>query len=341
MNITDPRVASRPFFSDRVARFLNDPRDASLVALMLRCAAVAAVGVSLYFVRLPFPVYYLAPLYWVLLASVMDRFTLMLHCTSHRQLFKNRHGFLNQIVPSLLGPFFGQTPNTYFAHHMGMHHREENLGDDLSSTLRFRRDRLGHWLRYWGRFMAFGVFELSGYFRRRKNQKLFRRVVVGELVYWSTMLALLWLDPVVTLIVFLGPLLAIRTVMMMGNWAQHAFVCASNPRDPYLSSITCINTRYNRRCFNDGYHILHHVKPRCHWTEHPVEFERALAEYGARDAIVFDGIDYFQVWLYLMTGRWSKLAARFVALPDAPARTEREVIEFLQRRVMPITASAA
>ncbi len=137
-------------------------------------------------------------------------------------------------------------------------------------------------------------------------------------------------------IVFLGPLSRSARSMMMGNWAQHSLHLPPRPRDPYLSSITCINTSYNRRCFNDGYHILHHVKPRCHWTEHPIEFERALAEYGARDAIVFDGIDYFQVWLYLMTGRWSKLAARFVALPDAPVRNEREVIAFLQGRVMPV-----
>ena len=106
--------------------------------------------------------------------------------------------------------------------------------------------------------------------------------------------------------------------------------------DPYLASITCINTRYNRRCFNDGYHILHHVKPRCHWSEHPSEFLRALPEYGKRDAIVFDGLDYFQIWVNLMLGRWRKLATHFVRLPGAPVRTQDEVVAFLKSRVRPI-----
>jgi fatty acid desaturase len=124
--------------------------------------------------------------------------------------------------------------------------------------------------------------------------------------------------------------------MMMGNWAQHSFIRADAPDDPYGASITCINTRYNRRCFNDGYHVLHHVKPACHWTEHPVEFERALAEYGRQDSIVFDGIDFFGVWLCLMTRRWSRLAEHFVVLEGAPSRTREQVVAFLKERVLPV-----
>ncbi|HEV8246290.1 MAG TPA: fatty acid desaturase, partial [Polyangiaceae bacterium] len=259
-----------------------------------------------------------------------------LHCTSHRQLFRNEYAGLNRLIPWLLGPFFGQTPNAYFAHHMGMHHREENLGDDLSSTMRFRRDRFDHWLRYWGRFQLFCLLELSRYFSRRRQHKLLSRLLWGEGLYWLLMAALLLWKPGATLVVFLVPLWVIRTLMMMGNWAQHSFVGADHPEDPYRASITCINTRYNRRCFNDGYHILHHIKPRCHWTEHPIEFERSLDEYGRHDAIVFDGLDYFQVWLCLMTRRWSTLARHFVLLPTAPARTRAEVIAFLQERVSPV-----
>ena len=109
----------------------------------------------------------------------------MLHCTSHRQLFKPRYALANQLIPWVLSPFLGQTPETYFAHHLGIHHVEENLEDDLSSTMRFRRDRMGDWLVYWGRFMTVGVFDLSRYFSRRGKRKLLRRVVLGEGLYWS------------------------------------------------------------------------------------------------------------------------------------------------------------
>ena len=52
-------------------------------------------------------------------------------------VFKNRK--LNLYIPWLLGPFFGETPETYFVHHVGMHHVEENLEDDLSSTMPYKR----------------------------------------------------------------------------------------------------------------------------------------------------------------------------------------------------------
>jgi hypothetical protein len=268
----------------------------------------------------------------------LDRFTLMLHCTSHRPLFRARYKAFNRIIPWFLGPFYGHTPNTYFAHHLGMHHREENLKDDLSTTMPFRRDRFDHWLRYYLRFMLVGIFELAYYFYKRKNSKLLTRTLVGEFGYWALVAGLAWLDPARTLVVFVAPVILIRTLMMAGNWGQHAFVDANHPGDPYRSSITCINTRYNRRCFNDGYHILHHVKASCHWTEHPIEFERNLAEYAKRDAIVFEGIDFFQVWVFLMLRRWNALAARFVQLPGAPARSREEVIALLQSRMTPIRA---
>src|SRR6188768_3958787 len=190
MTLTDPRTPSAPAFLKGTARMLNDARDTSVVWLMLQCVLVVTVGISLFICpnALGISVWYLAPLYYGLIVlTVMDRFTLMIHFTSHRQLFNRDYQSLNHIIPWLLGPFFGQTPNAYFAHHMGMHHREENLKDDLSSTMRFKRDRLDHWLRYWGRFLLFGVIELYAYFSRRGQFKLRSRLLVGEGTYWASL----------------------------------------------------------------------------------------------------------------------------------------------------------
>jgi fatty acid desaturase len=163
--------------------------------------------------------------------------------------------------------------------------------------------------------------------------RLVRRVVAGEIVYWSVLSVLLYLRPAMTLWVLVAPLLLMRTLMMMGNWGQHAFVALDRPGNPYAASITCINSRYNRRCFNDGYHIGHHLNARAHWTEYPGELELNLQEYGRQDAIVFDGLDFLQVWLLLMTGRWSRLARAFVQLPGARLRSHSEIIQLLQSRV--------
>jgi len=336
--IVDRKTARKPRYASWALPLLNDPRDVEFVALMLQCSALAVVGVTLFFSgpRLV----YLAPFYWLVLAAgYLDRFTLMLHCASHRALFRPKYRTLNRIVPWVLGPFFGQTPEAYFAHHVGMHHAEENLEVDLSSTMAFQRDRLSHWLRYWGRFLSIGFVELARYLKDRGRRRLLRRLVVGESMYWAAVAALLFFRPGATFVVFVVPLVTIRTLMMIGNWGQHAFVSAAAPDSAYGASATCINSRYNRRCFNDGYHIGHHLAPRCHWTEYPVEFERNLAEYGRQDAIVFEGLDFFLVWVFLMTGNWSRLARAFVRLPGAPARNDDDVIRFLKERVQRIPCS--
>jgi fatty acid desaturase len=329
---TDPREAVTPAYARWAAPLLDDPRDAVFVALMIQCGLVAVAGVGLFFAGHWF--WWLAPLYLlVVFAGVIDRFTLMLHCTSHRQLFRGSRPVLNALIPWVLGPFMGQTPGTYFAHHVGMHHVEENGPNDLSSTERFQRDRIGEWLLYWGRFMSVGLFDLAAYLRRNGRRRLFRRVIVGEAVFWGTVAALAVVNFRATFVVFLLPLLVMRTLMMAGNWAQHAFIRPDRPQHPLGSSLTCVGTRYNRRCFNDGYHAVHHAAPRCHWTEHPEAFEAQMEQYGKSDAVVLAGVDFFQVWLLLMTGRWDRLARAFVRLPGAPERTHEEVIAFLQGRV--------
>jgi hypothetical protein len=332
MYIADPRSAPVPFYVRWAKPLLNDPRDAAFVDLMLQCLVLVAAGIALFCVQ-RFSIWF-ALVYWAACFGLwIDRFTLMLHCTSHRPLFKTQYRALNQIIPWVIGPFFGQTPNTYFAHHLGMHHAEENLQDDLSTTMYFQRDSFRHWLRYWGRFMTIGPFELTVYMYRRNRKRLFYRILLGEGFYWSSLALLLWWKPEAALTVLVVPLVAIRTLMMAGNWAQHAFIAPNGPDNAYTASITCINSRYNRRCFNDGYHIGHHLKARAHWTEYPVQFERELDAYAAEGAIVFENTDFFMVWVMLMTGSWSALARAYVQLPGAPQRSPEEVIALLKERV--------
>lgn len=332
MRPEDARTAPHPWYSEWVTPYLNDPRDAVMVGLMAECAVLAAMGVSLFFVGPR--VWLVAPLYWLLLGLwLLDRFTLMLHCTSHRPLFKPRYRVANWIIPRVLGPFFGHSPTSYFVHHMGMHHPEENLEGDLSSTMRFQRDKFSHWLRYYARFLFLILHDLPRYLEQHGRDKLKRQLLVGEYGYLVFVALLFAWKPGATFTVFVFPLLLIRTLMMMGNWGQHAFIAREHPDDAHLASITCINTRYNRRCFNDGYHIGHHLMARAHWTEYPVEFEQNIDAYAQKDAIVFEGIDFFQVWVLLMTGRWSRLARAFVRLPGAPARSDAEVIALLKERV--------
>jgi hypothetical protein len=128
-----------------------------------------------------------------------------------------------------------------------------------------------------------------------------------------------------TIVVFMGPFVVVRFAMMAGNWAQHAFIDQASPENNYRNSITCINAVYNRRCFNDGYHISHHLKATRHWTEHPKEFTDNLSKYVAERALVFEGIDFFGVWFCLMLKRYDWLAKRVVQLGDEPVSTEEAI----------------
>jgi hypothetical protein len=76
--------------------------------LIAQCLLLVSFGVALFLVGAAIRL--LAPIYWVaMLAGPLDRFTLMLHCTSHRPLFKARYRWLNLAFPWVVGPFFGQT----------------------------------------------------------------------------------------------------------------------------------------------------------------------------------------------------------------------------------------
>jgi hypothetical protein len=228
---------------------------------------------------------------------------------------------MNAYIPTVLGPFFGESPETYFTHHVGMHHAENNLKDDLSSTLFYRRDSLIGFLRYFFHFMFLGIFELTTYHLRKKRRGLMLRTVVGESVFLVVVATLLYLNWRATLFVFVLPFVFARFGMMAGNWAQHAFVDQASPDNNYRNSITCINSTYNRRCFNDGYHIGHHIKQTRHWTEMPEDFQANIATYAAERALVFEKLDYFVIWGALMLRRYDWLAKHIVPLgPDAPSK---------------------
>jgi hypothetical protein len=104
-------------------------------------------------------------------------------------------------------------------------------------------------------------------------------------------------------------------------------------KDSLVNSITCINVSYNRRCFNDGYHIGHHLKQNRHWTELPQDFVANRERYRAEGCVVFHGLDFFMVSVLLFLHRYDVLAKRFVRMGD-DTRTDAAIIEFLKSRTL-------
>lgn len=323
---TKPRVFDRVLLS-----LIQDPRDLPFLYLCLRITFLIIPFAVLLYIPGLFR-WWLAPIYWTITLMLhLSPFILMLHNTSHRSLFKREYKLLNHYIPWVIGPFFGETPETYYAHHIGMHHPENNMPHDLSSTMQYQRDSFFDFMRYHLRFFFGIIFELTTYMKKRGRYKLIRNMLIGEIGFYGLVAILMFVNWQATLTVFVVPFCFTRFMMMAGNWGQHAFLDPLAPNNCYRNSITCINCYYNRTSFNDGYHISHHLKPNRHWTDHPLEFEENIATYAQENAIVFQGIDFFMVWWYLMFKNYDKLADHYYPLTD-PKPSREEIIALLKER---------
>ena len=315
---------------------LYDPRDEVFVRLTLKATAV----------MLPILAAMLVRFHWVLAAAwlaawvwLLPQVILMLHNTMHRP-FVRRPRWISAVHPYAMSAVFG-IPTGYMEHHVGMHHLENNLPPDLSSTMKFQRDNFFHFLAYFGRFFFLGVYEVPTYLAKKKSRRpMARRMLIAEFCHWGLVAGACAIDLRAGLIGFLLPLVLVRFLMMMGNWGQHAFIDHADPGNSLLNSITCINASYNHKAFNDGYHIGHHVKSNRHWTEMPSDFEANIETYARAGSIVFHGLDFFLVSLLLFTRQYKVLAKRYVRL-DGVERSDDEVVVFLKSRLRPIGAERA
>jgi len=311
---------------------MNDERDLPFVYLCVKLILlVFPVAIYLY---IPGNFnWWIAIAYYVIqLIFFAGPFILMLHNTSHRPFFKREHTLLNKFIPWILGPFFGETPESYYAHHVGMHHAENNLPEDHSSTMKFQRDSFRGFLSYYFEFIFLGIYQLYQYLSLKKKIKIRDEFRKGEATFWVFAAIMCFISWQATLAMFVIPVFLYRFLMMAGNWGQHAFIDPATPENNYRNSITCINSPYNQKCFNDGYHISHHNKPAMHWTDHPIEFQNNLPKYVAERAIVFRALDFFGVWAILMLKRYDWLAHFYVELDQAHPKSKEEIIELLKYR---------
>jgi fatty acid desaturase len=331
--IKDPTFAPKASYS-RIETFflglIRDERDLPFIWLCLRILAFTVPAAIYLFID--FHWWIALPYLIINTVSLLGPLILMLHNTSHRVLFKKKYQWMNHIIPWLIAPFFGQTPGTYYSHHIMMHHPENNAIDDLSCTQNFQRDSVFDFLKYFASFFFLGIIDLGYYFWRKKRWAFLRKALLGELSFLLVCAALWQLNAAATLVVFVVPFVIARLAMMSGNWAQHAFIDAAAPDNCFKNSITCINSPYNRLCFNDGYHIGHHLRPSTHWTDMPIEFQKNIEKYKENDAIIFEGLDFFAIWFLLMTKNYQKLAQHYVDI-RGQFQSQEAIMAFLKNRV--------
>ena len=226
------------------------PTDVIFVTHLLLYLATLVPSAALLYARFSWT-HGIAHFLWA--ALNMGPFTLMLHNHIHNGgVLARAWRAVDFALPYLLEPLLGHTWDSYFYHHVKHHHAEGNGPDDLSSTIRYQRDELTHFLMYLGRFVFGAWIELPLYFVRKKRYGLAVRSLVSELTCYGFIAAMARWRWRASLFVLVLPLVTMRIAMMLGNWGQHAFVDDEEPMSSLRSSITLIDVPVGRSVCKAG-----------------------------------------------------------------------------------------
>ena len=249
-------------FSDTISRYVilpytawaqnivRRPTDVVFIThvLIYLCTSVPSAILLVYHFSWPHAIFH-----WLMQAWYSGAFTLMLHNHIHNNgILANKHAWFDHIWPYILEPLMGHTWDSYYYHHVKHHHVENNGPGDLSSTLRYQRDELLHFLHYFGRFAILVWLELPLYFLRKKKRGLAIRTAVSEFSSYALIYFLARYNFRATIFVLMIPLLQMRLGMMVGNWGQHALVDELEPDSDFRSSVTLIDVAVSTILLNDN-----------------------------------------------------------------------------------------
>jgi hypothetical protein len=81
---------------------------------------------------------------------------------------------------------------------------------------------------------------------------------------------------------------------------------------------------------------VHHTRPALHYTEIPNEFLKHTERYAKDKILIFDGIHYLHIFLWLMGKRYDKLADHLVNLHNMFPSKEH-AIELMKARTRRFT----
>lgn len=112
---------------------------------------------------------------------------------------------------------------------------------DLSSTIRYQRDDVFHFLHYYLRFLFFIWLELPLYFIRKGKPNLAFQAFISEVSSYIFFYAMYKLNPRAAMWAFFLPFAILRFALMVGNWGQHALVDETDPNSDFRTSITMID----------------------------------------------------------------------------------------------------
>ena len=325
---------------------ITRPVDISVVYVMLSCsvtllgsvaAQAAAERAGLFASSAPWLPHVFGVAHMVLMLLQVQGFILGLHYSAHKCIWKAPYKWVDSWVSWVLCPLLGIPSNCYYAHHIIMHHKEDNaIWYDASSTMPYRRDSYLHMLAYCMRYLLGIWVELPLVMLLRKRWGALASLC-GGLGTWFTVLYFgAQLLPRTTLYCWFLPWLVISFALMRGNSIQHVFVSPDDPEDDFRLAYDLVNTKANNYMFNDGFHIEHHLSPVTHWHDLPAKFLSYLPRHRDHDSLIFDGIDGDVVSSCVCGGRLEELADHYIHIGQKSGESKEKLVAEMKRRLAPI-----
>ena len=206
------------------------------------------------------------PAYGLLLFFSMSM-SVVAHNHSHAGTF--RESWADQAFGWAVTLFYGHPIFVWQPTHLRNHHVFANREGDESITWRkgWRNGPLMGLLYY--PICAFYQTRLVNPFLRRareKDQRTFWRAIGEYVVYYGSMLFLLWLDWRKALLFGLLPQQFALWTVHFFNYVQHVD-CDTDSE--WNHSRNFVGPVTNAWLFNNGFHTVHHWRPTMHWSEAP------------------------------------------------------------------------
>jgi fatty acid desaturase len=230
-----------------------------------------AVGLSMIPVLIHLPLWFLVP-YFFLVIFVRSFCPFAQHNHAHLPVFNS--SALNHVYDAFLTLATGYATALWELHHNRGHHRhflspEKDVARivDLKSGEVMPR----WWYGIRGNLTILRDSISIGFQEAREGKKSLLPKLTGEIiVQWAIGIALLVLNPVMTIAFFVIPNIFASFFVWWESYPHHLHVPTQSIYD---GSVTIQNKVYNLQTFNIGHHTAHHEKPTLHWSLLPQRTE--------------------------------------------------------------------
>ena len=196
------------------------------------------------------------------------------HNHIHISVFRMK--ITNIIFDQILNLLTGTSTSSVKIIHVINHHSHNNNELDWGQTSQSGKGRLLYSFIAYTIFTPFAFFKgKSDWVRKHVNHPLVRYMRLEMYIILSIYIILCFTDPIACILTVILPFIMLQAVLTSFNFLQH-FECETG--NEMNSSRNITGSLFNLLYFNVGYHTVHHLYPKLHWSKFPEVFDKIRNE---------------------------------------------------------------